>query len=153
MDETGVPQNARHAETVKLTLERFPCVHPKNVKSSPSDCHRGRPQDFNPCAVPSKLADSAVEPAHTSMKVLFLLFFFLGSVSQVNAQSNLIAIAYNGRVEHYWVLYTSSNGRQTKITNYHSAIGFFVDTKYLASITLGRPAPQQQQYRVVRSLR
>ena len=87
------------------------------------------------------------------MKVLFFLFLFLGSVSHARARNDLIAIAYNGRVEHYWVLYTSSNGRHTKITNYHSAIGFFVDTKYLTSITLGRSAQQQRQYRVVRSLR
>ncbi|MFO1448567.1 MAG: hypothetical protein U1F61_10460 [Opitutaceae bacterium] len=80
------------------------------------------------------------------MKRLFLLFVLLcGSCA---AQSDLVGILYKGRMEYYWVLYRSPNGRHTKISNYHSSIDFFIDTNYLNSIIVERPI--QLQTRVIR---
>ncbi len=81
--------------------------------------------------------------------ILLFLLLGLSGITRVDAQTELIAIAYNGRIEHYWVLYTSPDGRHTKITNYHSAISFYIDTKYLNSITLSRPT--ERHVRVVRT--
>ena len=88
--------------------------------------------------------------AHMKFFLLVVLLLLAGN-NQVRAQNELIAIAYNGRIEYYWVLYTSADGRHTKITNYHSAISFFVDTQYLNSITLNRPT--ERRIRVIRTLR
>jgi len=85
------------------------------------------------------------------MKALILLFFVLCSAGY--AQHDLITIAYNGRYEYYWVLYRSADGRHTKITNYHSAISFYVDTNFLNRITVSTPSTLQSapfQYRVIR---
>lgn len=85
----------------------------------------------------------------TSMKLLLFLYLLLvAGVQQTQAQSDLIAISYKGRIEYYWVLYTSPNGRHTKITNYNSAISFYVDTGFLNSITISRPP--ERLTRVVR---
>lgn len=74
------------------------------------------------------------------MKILLLLVLLLSAgVHRAQAQSDLIAITYKGRIEYYWVLYTSPDGRHTKITNCNSAISFYVDTDYLNSITISRP--------------
>ncbi|MBL9193728.1 MAG: hypothetical protein JNJ82_15345 [Opitutaceae bacterium] len=80
------------------------------------------------------------------MKRLFLLFLLICGTA--SAQSDLVGILYKGRVEYYWVLYHSPNGRHTKISNYNSSIDFFIDTKYLNSIIVDRPI--QYQTRVIR---
>ncbi len=95
--------------------------------------------------------DSALAMKFFLLLVLLLVLLLAAASHEGRAQNELIAIAYNGRIEYYWVLYTSIDGRHTKITNYHSAISFFVDTKYLNSITLNRPA--ERRIRVVRTLR
>ncbi|MBE7537146.1 MAG: hypothetical protein HS122_01875 [Opitutaceae bacterium] len=78
------------------------------------------------------------------MKYLILaILLLLGG--QAHAQSDLIAISYKGRIEYYWVLYTSPDGRHTKITNYNSAISFYVDTGFLNSITISRPPERQSR--------
>jgi hypothetical protein len=83
------------------------------------------------------------------MKILLFLVLLLATgLHRAEAQSDLIAISYKGRIEYYWVLYTSPDGRHTKITNYNSAISFYVDTGFLNSITISRP--QERLTRVVR---
>lgn len=85
------------------------------------------------------------------MKKLLLLLAFAAASSLGHAQSDLVGILFKGRVEYYWVLYRSSDGRVTKVTNFHSGIGFYIDTQYLASITVERPI--QYQTRVIRVAR
>lgn len=85
------------------------------------------------------------------MKSFLLLLAFAAATSIGHAQSDLVGILFKGRVEYYWVLYRSTDGRVTKVTNYHSGIGFYIDTNYLASITVERPL--QYHTRVIRVAR
>jgi len=80
------------------------------------------------------------------MKRLLCLFLLISSIC--SAQSDLVGILYKGRVEYYWVLYRSPNGQLTKVSNFNSSIGFFIETAYLNSIIVERPLQFQQ--RVIR---
>jgi hypothetical protein len=85
------------------------------------------------------------------MKKLLFLLVFLTASSLGQAQADLVGILFKGRVEYYWILYRSANGSVTKVSNVNSGIGFYIDTKYLASITVEQPI--QLQRRVIRVAR
>lgn len=82
------------------------------------------------------------------MKHLFLVLCF--AAAPVFAQSELVAIVDNGRVEHYWVMYQSTDGRMTKIKSATSGIHFFVETAYLKSVTLAPKVPMSRTIRIRR---
>jgi len=68
------------------------------------------------------------------VKTLFFLFCLLALPA--SAQPRLVSVLFKGRVETYWLLYESPDGKYTKVSNASSGIDFFMETKYLNSITV-----------------
>ena len=83
----------------------------------------------------------------TTIKALFL--FFVVSLASA-AEGELVSIVCKGKVEQYWVMYASPDGKLTKIRNTSSGIDFFIETAYLNAITISRQLPAVRAVRVRR---
>jgi len=70
------------------------------------------------------------------MKLASFFSIFLLLCSCACAAGELVSVRYKDRVEHYWVMYTSPDGKYTKVCNAQSGIDFFMETQQLRAITI-----------------
>ena len=80
------------------------------------------------------------------MKLLLALFLVIAAPAF--AQSKLVSVRFNGRIEQYWIQYVSEDGKYTKVSNANSGIHFFLETRFLNSITVAAHPPKEKQIRV-----